>query len=294
MSNFAIPINLNDMEKKLNPGTASVIIAVYNQFHWLQLILDALRQQTVEGFEVIIADDGSSPETVAHIREYIKAHPEMRIIHSWHDDQGWRKNKALNQAVRRAEGEYLIFVDGDCIPHPRFVEDHLRVRRRGTIFGGRRVDMLPSLSKMVESWPELPKGYFAKARRGLFRYFGETPFFNSLKQLRHTIHSPFLFGKPIAIKDGGFLGCNMGMYKADLESLNGFDERYVNPGTGEDTDLEARVRNAGMKCIKSARYALMLHRCHKRLPLDSEDNKRLLRETLENKTTYTPYGLVRR
>ena len=273
--------------------TASVIIAVYNHFEWLRLILDALRMQTNKDFEVIIADDGSNAETVASIKDYIARHPEITIRHSWQEDEGWRKDKSLNKAVRTAKGEYLIFVDGDCIPHPKFVEDHLRLRRPRTVVGGRRVDMSPELSKMVENWPELPKNYFSKARQAILQNMLHTSPALSMSQLRRTIRLPFLFGRPMGTRPQGFLGCNMGMYKKDLEMLNGFDEDYVNPGTGEDTDLEVRVRNAGMKCLCAPRYALMLHRCHKRLPLDSEENKRILERNKACHATRIRNGLVK-
>lgn len=59
----------------------SVIVAVYNNFKWLRLILDAMRMQTYHDFEVIIADDGSSQDNVTKIRGYINSHPEIRILH---------------------------------------------------------------------------------------------------------------------------------------------------------------------------------------------------------------------
>ena len=59
---------------------ASVIIAVYNHFEWLRLILDALRMQTEKNFEVIIADDGSNEETVENIKRYIAQHPKSCLI----------------------------------------------------------------------------------------------------------------------------------------------------------------------------------------------------------------------
>lgn len=88
----------------------SVIVAVYNNFHWLRLILDALRMQSRGDFEVVIADDGSSPETVSSIRQYISESKDMPVIHSWQPDEGWRKNKCLNEAIRRSRGEYLVLM----------------------------------------------------------------------------------------------------------------------------------------------------------------------------------------
>lgn len=281
------------MKEFHNPPSASIIIAVYNHFEWLRLILDALRMQTEKDFEVIIADDGSNKDTVEKINRYISDHPDLRIRHSWQEDEGWRKNKSLNKAVRLSKSDYLIFVDGDCVPHPKFVEDHLRLRRQNTIVGGRRVDMAPGISEMVVSWPSLPKNYFSKVRGAVLRSMFKSSFSKTLSQLRRTLRFPFFFGKPLGTRPHGFLGCNMGMHKADLVSLNGFDEDYVNPGTGEDTDLELRAQNAGMKCLAVPRYALMLHRCHQRLPLDSPENKAILNRNRENRATRIKNGLIK-
>lgn len=272
---------------------ASVIIAVYNHFEWLNLILDALGMQSEKDFEIIIADDGSNEETVNKIREYIVSHSELTIIHSWHPDAGWQKNKALNKAVNQARSNYLIFVDGDCIPHPEFVADHLRLRAPNRIVGGRRVDMSQQISDDVEKWPSLPLNYFPNVRNQILKHSLKDSLGLTLSQLRRTLRFPFFFGRPLGTRPQGFLGCNMGMFKEDLARLNGFDEDYVNPGTGEDTDLELRARNAGMSCLAAPRYALMLHRCHQRLPLDSPENKAILERHRAEGTTRVKNGLIK-
>ena len=218
----------------------SVIISVYNHFEWLRLILDAMCQQSYGNFEVIIADDGSSEENVARIREYIDLHPEIRIIHSWHPDEGWRKNKALNSAVRKSAGEYLVFIDGDCIPHPDFVADHARLARKGVVMGGRRVETGKYLSDMIESWKVLPRGYFAKARVKILKSIFRESFGKTLSQLRRTWRFPFIGNKALGLKSQGILGANFGIFRSDFEKVNGFDERYVDPGTAEDCDLDLR------------------------------------------------------
>lgn len=269
----------------------SVIIAVYNHFEWLRLILDALRMQTDDNFEVVIADDGSSQETVDAIKNYISIHPELRTKHCWHPDKGWRKNIALNNAVKASEGDYLIFIDGDCVPHPRFVEDHRRIRRHGYVMGGRRVETGEALSNMLESMEELPANYFSMARKKIFRSIFKEPLSSTFAQLRRTWRFPYINGKPVGIKSQGILGANFGIYRNDLEKVNGFDERYLNAGTGEDCDLDVRLENAGIYHLKASHYALMLHRHHPRLFWGSEENARLYAEAREKKLTYIPTGL---
>lgn len=278
-------------EPTVSPEAVSVIVAVYNHFNWLRLILDALRSQTVSGFEVVIADDGSNAETVAAIKEYTARHPALRIIHSWQPDNGWQKDISLNKAVRASSGELLIFIDGDCVPHPKFVGDHLCLARRGRVVGGRRVDMGERLSSMVERWESLPTGYFRIARRVTLGSMFRQPFSETLAQLRRTVRYPFLSWRPFGVRNTGFLGCNFSIFRTDLERVNGFDERYLDPGTGEDTDLDTRLENAGIGHVKVSHYALMLHRRHPRLVFDSPRNEALYRSAKENGTTWVETGL---
>ena len=75
--------------------------------------------------------------------------------------------------------------------------------------------------------------------------------------------------------------------------MNGFDERYVDPGTGEDCDLDLRLENAGIRHVKYSHYALMMHRRHERLFWGAENNARLYREAREKGLTYVETGLCR-
>lgn len=280
------------MKNDASIPTVSVIVAIYNHFNWLRMILDALRLQTYKDFEVVIADDGSNEQTVKAIADYCARHPEMRIIHSWQPDEGWRKNKCLNKAVRAASGEFLVFIDGDCVPHPCFIEDHLQLRKRGRVFGGRRVDMSQPVSAYMESHEIMSPGYFSTLRQEILKNVFSTPLSVTWAQLRRTVRFPFIFGRPLHLRHVGFLGCNFSIYRSDLEKVNGFDERYIDPGTGEDIDLGVRLENAGIMCAKSSHYALMFHRCHARLDFSSPNNARLFKEAQDKRVTYIEEGLV--
>ena len=52
------------------------------------------------------------------------------IIHLTQEDKGFRKNKILNEAIRTDKTGYMIFIDGDCIPHPDFIKEHIENREK--------------------------------------------------------------------------------------------------------------------------------------------------------------------
>jgi cellulose synthase/poly-beta-1,6-N-acetylglucosamine synthase-like glycosyltransferase len=69
--------------------------------------------------------------------------------HLTQPDVGWRKNHALNKAIRAAKSDWLIFVDGDCVLHPRFVEFHVRLSGEKNIVAGKRVKLNDELSELL-------------------------------------------------------------------------------------------------------------------------------------------------
>ena len=116
------------------------------------MIFNMLQQQTYKAFEVVIADDGSSQESIHAIEQMIKE-VSFPVQHVWHEDNGWQKDIILNKAVVASKGEYLVFLDGDCIPDNNFVKDHYNLRQHGMIIGGRRVQLPQKLSDTLT--PEL-------------------------------------------------------------------------------------------------------------------------------------------
>lgn len=264
----------------------SVIVSVYNNYNFLELVLAGFERQSFKNFEIIIADDGSNNSFIEKIRKYIEK-SDLIINHIWHEDKGWRKNKILNNALKTAESEYIIFVDGDCIPHKDFVKEHLLNKEPDTILAGRRSNLSNYISNRL-TYDNVRKGILEKrfAILGiLFKGFiGGSHLENSI-YFRNNI-----FRKKINKKDKGVLGSNFSLHKSDLIEVNGFDERYTKPAVGEDTDIEYRLRNAGKKVKAVKHLAIQYHLYHEKLKRDKE-NIKFLNEVTENKTTYTPYGL---
>lgn len=103
---------------------ATLIISVYDKAKELDLILTALTVQNFKDFEVIIAEDGQS-RGIRELADNWKSKSHLLISHITQEDSGFRKNKILNEAIRNSGSDYLVFIDGDCIPHPDFMKAHI-------------------------------------------------------------------------------------------------------------------------------------------------------------------------
>ena len=113
----------------------SVIISTYNSPEWLKKVIWGYNTQTYRNFEMVIADDGSRQETIDMIDE-LRAEVFYPIIHVWHEDNGFQKSQILNKAILACTTDYIMMSDGDCIPRPDFVEQHIKFREEGYFLSG--------------------------------------------------------------------------------------------------------------------------------------------------------------
>ena len=86
----------------------SVIVSTYNSEAWLEKVLWGFNCQSFKNFEVVIADDGSGPET-KNLIERLKKKVFYGIVHIWQEDDGFQKTKILNKAIVATNSEYIIF-----------------------------------------------------------------------------------------------------------------------------------------------------------------------------------------
>ena len=128
----------------------SVIVTTYNREDALAAVLRSLAPQTDADFEVIVADDGSGPGTAALIEAW-KAKVGHRVVHVWHEDNGFRAAEIRNRAILASRGAYCIFLDGDCIVRPDFVATHRRLAERGWFVTGNRILLSPALTSSASS-----------------------------------------------------------------------------------------------------------------------------------------------
>ncbi len=272
---------------EMNPPV-SLIIAFYRKTKELGLILESLKHQTFKDFELIIADDGSDETAVNELKILISHYPGLAIRHVWHEKEGWRKNEILNKAVMATQGEYVVFIDGDCILHPNFISEHYKYRKQGLVLGGRRVMLSDRLTKRITP------GFLAKKSFPLRMVF--LSFYDSLRKegTDHAENALYL-GKSFLRrlfnkKARNIQGCNFSLYKSDLISINGFDERFRGPGGGEDDDIHYRGQNFGLQFATLKFLAVQYHLYHRVLDRP-QVNTDLMNENRRNKVGYTPFGI---
>lgn len=115
--------------------TTSVIISTYNSPSWLEKTLWGFFHQSRADFELLIADDGSRPETLERLRALARRSP-VPLAHVWQVDDGFQKCRILNKALAVARGERILLTDGDCIPRRDFVDVHTRLAEPGHFLTG--------------------------------------------------------------------------------------------------------------------------------------------------------------
>jgi glycosyltransferase involved in cell wall biosynthesis len=233
----------------------SILLATYNWPQALKLCLESLATQTDRDFEIIIADDGSTNSTKELIEQYESTCP-ISIKHLWQEDQGFRKTTILNQAIAAARGEYLIFLDGDCIVQPDFVARHRNLAQQGHLVTGSRVLLNEKLTKEILTWPHwdfqrFSAGLLAKRIRGEINKY--LPLKMKLGSGRWRDYKKFVWRR---IK-----GCNMACWKVDAQAISGFDETMTGWGH-EDADFIFRLQRNHIIRKSGAWATEVLHLFH--------------------------------
>jgi glycosyltransferase involved in cell wall biosynthesis len=220
------------------PDLVSIVISIYNRSDALIRVLQGLAAQDDLGFEIVIADDGS---TLPHQLAVQKAAQELGLPLSyvWHPDVGFTLARVRNLGVSAARGAYLIFMDGDCVPETDFVRRHRQLRAPGCFVNGSRVLLSAALTEAVLAGQTQVFGQ--SAGYWLARWWAKDA--NKLTALLRLPDGAWR--KKPGFRWRGIRGCNMGVWRADFEAVNGFDESFVGWGH-EDADFVLRLHNHGV------------------------------------------------
>ena len=230
----------------------SLVISTYNQAPALLKVFRGVQRQTITPDEIIVAEDGTDPATHQIIEEW-KDRLSVPVRHVWQENRGFRKTTILNRAIAVADKQYIVFLDGDCVPHHRFIADHASLAEEGFWVQGRRCFV-------AEPWvPAFEPGEVGIATWVLHRRFDNG-------------HKAFRFPWPLVLRNTnqrGIIGCNMGIWRADLLAVNGFDQEYTGWGIGEDSDLGTRLYHLGRPRKFVYGWAVVYHLNH---PIRARDH----------------------
>lgn len=214
------------------------VVLTYNRSDALLAVLRALAPQCGAGDAVVIADDGSRPEHVQALRAGLPAFA-CEVRHVWHPDTGFTAARARNLGALAARSDYIVFLDGDCIPQARFAEMHRRLARPGCFVNGSRVLLDEALTRRVLSGEVDPLTLGALDWLRL-RAQGH------VNKLAHLLQWPGAPGRmERRFRWKGIRSANFGVSMRDLQAVNGFDEIYSGWGH-EDADLVLRLHHAGL------------------------------------------------
>ena len=259
----------------------SLIIAVYNKPEFLELVFLSCLNQSFNDFEIIVADDGSGSEIRDCIGRFVNKF-RYPVVHCWHEDSGFRKTIIVNKAAARARADYLVFIDGDCILHHKFLNGHWKNRSIGVVLSGRRVRFDEELTQKVTKEDVLTQNV------------ERVPFWINhcrFKDIKHGIYIPYstVFEYPFRVR-WRILGSNFSLFKADYLSINGYDERIIGRGM-EDSNLHERAFLIGLQCKSVVREALQYHLYHTFDPIPHSEE--VIREFCMPAESWTPFGIVK-
>lgn len=276
------------MANGVTPEQISVIISTYNSPGALDKALLAYTLQTDQPFEIVVADDGSGPDTADVVERYRQT-TDLAIQHVWQEDQGFRKCEVLNRAIDAASGDYLIFTDGDCIPRRDFVQVHRQEAEPGWFLSGSYNNLPPSFSELITREQIASGAAFSAAwlRRNGMPWSRKAVRLVQQRLLMSVLNA-------ITPTHATWNGCNSSGWKSDLAAVNGFDQRMRYGG--EDRELGLRLENAGVSG-KQIRYkAICLHVDHPRDYVNQADldrNREIRQVTNRCRLTHTEHGIRR-
>lgn len=262
----------------------SVIITTYNRPDALAAVLDACFCQDDNNFEIIIADDGSTHNTRQCIAR-LKGRSPVPLRHVWQPDEGFRAARARNQGILAASGDYIVFLDGDCVPQPSFVSQHRKLARPGYLVTGSRVLLSPgyTLRMLAERIDVCKLGFWDKLK---LRLTGD------LNKFLQTVLTLPDFGRESRrFSWRRIKSCNLGVWRSDLTLVNGFDESFHGWGH-EDSDLVVRLFNAGVMRKEGAFATEVYHLWHRENERSLEDrNRNIVLRRANDKTVLATQGL---
>lgn len=237
----------------------SVIVSTYNRPDALKAVLTSLLSQRDENFEIVVADDGSTAPTKKLVEGYEKNYPH-KIVHVWHPDTGFRLSEIRNKAAKVSSGQYLLIVDGDCVPTQDWISENRKLAEPGWVVAGQRVLLSEEFTKELLSSPPIERLPVTLAeakdlsnRKIINRW---QPLLRlPLGVLRKLESSNWKKARTFSL----------GVWRDDFMKVRGFDESFVGWGH-DDADLAVRLINAGIRIKLGTFSSTVFHLWHPSAP----------------------------
>ena len=191
----------------------SFIIPVYNRPDEVDELLDSLTRQTFRDFEVVVVEDGS----VVPCKDIVDKYADRLSIH-YYNKANSGPGQTRNYGVDRANGEYMLILDSDCILPEKYleaVEAELQ-RQKADAFGGP--------DRAHESFTDVQKAI----NYAMTSFFTTGGIRGGKKKLDKFYPRSF----------------NMGVRKDVYQALGGFSKMRF----GEDIDFSIRIFKGGYQC----------------------------------------------
>lgn len=259
----------------------TLIITTYNNPSALKKVTDSILNQTRLPDEVIIADDGSDENTAQGVESFSKD-ASFPVLHVYQEHKGFRAAKIRNEAIKQSSGDYIIFLDGDCIVNRYFISDHLLLAEKGYFIQGKRI----LVSKEVEP-------VFTYEQANSFMSLISMALTGKISNVHHLIRLPPFFSiKNKKLK--GIKSCNMSFFRNDILAVNGFNEDFIGWGR-EDSELAARLFNYGLMRKEHPFVAICFHIWHPHYPMDTLTvNDAILQRTINSGEYFCINGIIKK
>ena len=233
----------------------SVIVPVYNRLEHLRALFLCLLRQKKQADELIITDDGSSQKVLDFIGDLIPK-AQFKVKHIYQEDKGFRKTRALNNAVRNSTGDLLIFCDQDLIFGEEYIETIANNIKNNIFLMGRahhttedEKNIILSDIENINSYNEIIKKLPAKYIETIDKMLKEDRKRRIIKTFKLAKRGIRLVGMSYALMREAYL------------KVNGYDENYVGWGQ-EDDDFGNRLTVAGINGKELITQNIQLHLWH--------------------------------
>jgi glycosyltransferase involved in cell wall biosynthesis len=217
----------------------SVILNSYNRPDMLKKALLSINSQSYVPDEVIITDDGSKVDIVEGISEILPLLNNFKLKFIRQQDAGFRLAKCRNNAIRIAEGDFLIFWDQDILAAKNYIKTFCdNLREGGFLIPPDPVRLTEQQSNRITDEMIIAGDY------------GEVITKLQLANLRRLVRKDkYYYFETRFIKKNSYKpkvrGGIAGIFKKDILKIDGYDENYIGWGF-EDDDLGRRLYKSGI------------------------------------------------